>query len=298
MIIHFVAYPNSKDFLLLQAFYKLFGIPWYEADIADQTDLVVSEEEQLGGYRSAEMPWRFFYDKHNSTKSSLIFARTRRLPEDKLPFVYVSRNPASIFSEAAQNRMPDAPLSQDALVPEILGIGEQPDWSSYYRVWKEHGKEVSASHFVRTEDFCADPLRTLIKIAVRLFLPKPASLGDYACPLPADNLASFNEVDSAIKNLFFALHGTTMQELGYSVPAAQAGDEELVNVPSSLLANALNMLRAECNASKQKAVGIQAMQSYITSLENQHERDTASLLSRINKLKESETHNSGNSSTD
>ena len=244
------------------------------------------------------MPWRFFYDKHNSTKSSLIFARTRRLPEDKLPFVYVSRNPASIFSEAAQNRMPDAPLSQDALVPEILGIGEQPDWSSYYRVWKEHGKEVSASHFVRTEDFCADPLRTLIKIAVRLFLPKPASLGDYACPLPADNLASFNEVDSAIKNLFFALHGTTMQELGYSVPAAQAGDEELVNVPSSLLANALNMLRAECNASKQKAVGIQAMQSYITSLENQHERDTASLLSRINKLKESETQNSGNSSTD
>lgn len=283
MIIHFVAYPNSKDFLLLQALYKVFGIPWYEADIADQSDLKVSEEEELGGFRSAGEPWRTFFDRHNSSKTSLFFARTRRLPQDDLPFVYVSRHPASMFMDSATDRQVESQDFDSALQREILGIGEHPDWSAHYLGWKEHKERVSG-YFVRVEDFCADTLRTLVKIAVRLHLPKPQKFEEHTCQLPPDRLAEFEVVDPATKSLLYALHGEVMTELGYQQPGSVPAEKLLEEVPPRVLAKSLVLLRAEGNLSKKKANAVQTMSSYIESLENQYKRETEKLLDRISKL--------------
>ncbi|MEI6491516.1 MAG: hypothetical protein WCO94_03125 [Verrucomicrobiota bacterium] len=283
MIIHFVAYPNTKDYLLLQAFYKIFGIPWYEADISNQSDLIVSEEEQLGGYRSAGEPWRTFFDKHNSSQSSLIFARTRRLPQDALPFVYVSRHPANIFMDAAKSQHSDGIQDSTLMLREIYGIGVYPDWSAHYLEWKAHKERVSG-YFVRLEDFCADPLRTLVKLAVRLHLPKPQAFQEYSCPLPPDHLAEFDAIDPALKSLLLALHGTAMSELGYLQSDHTPTDKLLEGLPSSILAKALTLLRDESNLNKKKANEVQTMASYIESLENQYKLETGNLIDRINKL--------------
>ncbi|MEI8309521.1 MAG: hypothetical protein WCH98_02070 [Verrucomicrobiota bacterium] len=283
MIIHFVAYPNAKDYLLLQALYKVFGIPWYEADIADQSDLKVSEEEALGGYRSAGEPWRTFFDKHNTSKTTLFFARTRRLPQDDLPFVYVSRHPASIFMEVATARRAEGREDPDALLREILGLGVYLDWSAHYREWKDHKERVSG-YFVRLEDFCADTLRTLVKIAVRLHLPKPQKFEEHSCQLPPDRLSEFNEIDPATRSLLFALHGETMAELGYQQPGGPSAENLIEGLPPGILAKALTLLRDESNLSKKKANEVQSMASYIASLENQYKQETGTLIARINKL--------------
>lgn len=284
MIIHFVAYPNSKDYLVLQALYKVFGITWYEADIADQSDLKVSEEDQLGGYRSAGEPWRTFFDRHHSSKNSIFFARTRRLPQDDIPFVYVSRHPASVMMDSATSR--HEMESQDfspALLREILGIGEHPDWSAHYLDWKGH-KEKASGYFLRLEDFCADPLRTLVKIAVRLHLPKPQKFEEHHCELPPDRLADFENTDPALKSLLFALHGETMAELGYQSTGSQLEEKPLEQVPPEILARAIYLLRNESNVSKKKSNGVQAMAAYISSLERQYKQETEALIERINKL--------------
>lgn len=283
MIIHFVAYPNSKDFLILQALYKVFGIPWYEADIADQTELEVSEQEELGGYRSAGETWRTFFDRHNSSKTSLFFARTRRLPQDDLPFVYVTRHPASMFMDSATDRQAEGQEFDSALQREILGIGEHPDWTAHYLAWKDHKEKVSG-YFVRVEDFCADTLRTLVKIAVRLHLPKPQKFEEHNCELPPDRLAEFEAADPATKSLLYALHGEVMAELGYPQPSSTPAEKLLEEVPPRVLAQSLTWLRAESNLSKKKANNVQSMVSYIASLEHQYKQETGTLIDRINKL--------------
>jgi len=290
MIIHFVAYPQSKDFLLLQAFYKLFGIPWYEADIADQTDLKVSDEEQAGGFRSAGEPWRTFFNKQNKSQSSVFFARTRRLPQDDLPFVYVSRHPASIFMDRAtaqQDEEPGRDLTE-TLLKEVLGIGGYPDWSAHYQDWKDHKEKVSG-HFVRMEDFCADPLRTLVKIAVRLHLPKPQALEEFSCPLPPDRLGDFNNVEPSVRSMLFALHGETLTELGYPPPASPSAETALEGLPAAILAKAVTLLRNESNRSKKQANAVQTMACYIASLESQYTEETGKLIERISKLTKTKT---------
>lgn len=285
MILNVVAYPNSKDFLILQALYRLFGIPWYEADVVDQTDMTVSEEEAAGGFRSAGMPWRMFYDKHNTLPSFFAFARTRQLPVDDLPFLYVSRNPVSIFMEAAAKQDSQGVVTLEHLVQESLGIGHLPDWSAHYHLWKEQGAKAT-SHFVRVEDFCADPLRTLVRIAVRLSLPKPQALQNYGCQLPPNGFEEFGTADEVGKRFVLALHGKVMKEVGYGEPIPDPDSEQLDSLPSDFLAKALKLLRDESNSSKEKAAKVQTMASYINSLENQYKQETEALLSRIKKLSE------------
>ncbi len=285
MIVYFAAYPNSKDFLLLQAFYKVFGIPWYEADIADQTDLKVSEEEARGGFRSAGEPWRLFYDKFHSSNESVVFARTRRLPDDKRSFVYVSRNPVSVLMEAAANRSEEGLDFPTALTREILGMGELPDWTAHYRAWSEHSKGVPGC-FVRVEDFCADPLTVLTKIAARIMLPQPEFLDAHSCALPPDNFGEFEHADPDAARLLFSLHGQAMKQIGYLEPVPSRDVESLEDLPAAFLAKCLNLVREDVNSSKAAAAGKHTMARYIDSLENQYRRDTERLVTRIQKLSE------------
>jgi hypothetical protein len=281
MIIHFVAYPNSKDYLLLEAFYKLFGIPWYEADIADQTDLKVTEVEEQMGFRSAGEPWRVFYDRFHEAGDSFVFARTRRLPEDKHSFVYVSRNPVSIFMEMEGRKAADG--ASDTLAREILGLGDLPDWTAHYRAWSEHNKGVPGC-FVRVEDFCFDPVNVLVKIAARVLLPQPEFMDSYACSLPPDFFKEFAQADPSAKKLLFALHGQTMKQIGYLQPSPEPGFDELESLPPVILAQAVKLLREDDNANKIAASGRHVMARYIESLEYQYRRDTDRLVARIKKL--------------
>jgi hypothetical protein len=283
MIIHIAAYPNSKDYLLLEAFYKLFGIPWYEADIADQTDLKVTEEEERTGFRSAGEPWRVFYDRFHEAGDSFVFARTRRLPEDKHAFVYVSRNPVSLVTEKAGWKVAEGAAPEDALVSEILGLGDLPDWTAHYRAWSEHNKGVPGC-FVRVEDFCTDPVNVLVKIAARVLLPQPEFIDSYACSLPPDFFEEFAQASPNAKKLLFALHGQTMKQIGYLQPSPEPGFDELESLPPDILAQAVKLLREDDNANKIAASGRHVMARYIESLEYQYRRDTERLVARIKKL--------------
>lgn len=265
--------------MLLWALHQRYGLVWYEADLQDQSGLSLSDAAKDSGQRSTKGTWRRFYER-TLESDRVILARTRMLPSDSLPFIYVSLDGRDCIRNfhASQQSKPETAVSLSSL---ILGHHLYADWSSHFQIWKTRTHQ-ECGHFLKIEDLISDPLQTLNQ--VEKFLPDSIST---AGPAPQAepfiternnvlrNCASFSDTDNA---LYVALHGACAENRGYSIPSTPGVQHvDFLDVQQFV---------AQHKSSIELLGTINQMTAYIDSLQNQLSEETERLRDYIDVLKE------------
>jgi hypothetical protein len=277
MLVWIASYPGSLDVVLLEYLHRRYGIPWYEADLLDQSDL--SSDALLPGQKSARGLWRRIYERALET-DRLVIARTSFPPSDDLPFIYLSRNGSDqlryLYYHYLTTNSDFTPASL------ILGHHQVGDWTSHYDLWKNHPKRENGV-FLKTEDFLTgDP--TFFN-AVEHILGNPEvktmELGEEDPRRSVPDPAQFPAWSPDELWLFRLLHGESARERGYPVPALEDSAAS-PHVPTDALLKFLHQHRTSV-----KLVGqMHGMAGYIDSLKEQLAEETERLRDYIAILKE------------
>jgi hypothetical protein len=280
MLLWITSYPGSLDHLLLDTLHQQYGLFWYEADRADQSDFLPDEVAATTGQRSAKGKWRKFYEK-SLDSDRLVIARTRMPPSDDLPFVYVSREgSAAIRTFYHQQGVPDEKTS---LSSTMLGHYLYGDWTSHHAAWKSRKTQANGL-YLRIEDLIADPKAVMEKFSG--LLPSSTPLKETRI---FPDLATLGRKDedspdmSAIEaKLFSLLHSASATERGYSpVTDQKHTSDPTMEVPFDDVFRFVEEHRKSVALAGQ----IHEMSGYIDSLQAQLEEETERLRDYIDVLK-------------
>jgi hypothetical protein len=249
MIVWLASYPRSGNTLLRTLLKDSFGLQTHSAyddksDIGDNLALASRIGHQLHGLPQSE------FIRTAQESGSTYYVKTHDLPSDRARAIYVVRDGrAAVVSY--QHYLKSFASNEVPLVELLLGFDQFVSWSEHVESWMEgRSDETLLLHY---EALVADPEGAMTQVAEHLGLgaPRPAR-ADFA-ELNAlspnffrkgDNEANINELGSEEENLFWLLHGPTMQKLGYV--------ETVPPVHSDVLRTTLLRLRTQRRADAQR----------------------------------------------
>lgn len=275
MLIWIAAYPGSLDYVFLQALHQHFGVHWYEADILDQSALPPEKIATHQGQKSTRGSWRAFYERALES-DKLVLARTRILPSDSQPFIYISRDGSEAIREFLA--VGDHDPTRVSAASLILGHHLYADWTSHYNGWKNREVQDNGM-FLRIEDFIENPAAFEDQLASKLAKSptstafEPGALG--ALQQSRDSLTPWSPGESA---LYAMVHGQSAKERGYKVPDSEAPIDA---VPFPIV----DQFLAEHRKSIEFIGQMHEMRGYIESLKSQLAEETERLRDYIEVLK-------------
>lgn len=281
MVVWIASYPGSHEDIVPAMIYRKFGVPWYEANTLDHTDIEDSELSVNTGQRSAREKWRRFYEKALQSEK-IVLARTRMPPSDEQPFVYISWNGANAIRSLYYQHQQSSEKASASSV--ILGDKLYPDWTHHYEMWKER-PSAEKGCFVRIEDLEDDPDGVIDRIAEHCGIrtrrqPADSIEIDPATSMKAihDSVPEWTVEETA---LYCAVHGASALERGYSLPTLAADGNSLKFVPFETIEKFV----AQHRESIAQIGRIAEMSGYIDSLQIQLAEETERLRDYIEVLK-------------
>lgn len=280
MLLWIASYPGSLDHLLLHTLHQRYGIFWYEADLADQSEFSPNEATTTTGQRSSKGKWRKFYEK-SLDSDRLVIARTRMPPSDDLPFVYVSREGSAAIRTFY--RQQHAPVETLSLSSAILGHYLYGDWTGHHAAWKSRKNQANGL-YIRIEDLIADP--AAVMQGIQGILPSSMPLKDnpaYPDLAPwCRKEEHFPDLSDIEAKLFSLLHSASATERGYLV----SNDQKNTSDPTMEVAFDDVFRFVEEHRKSVALVGqVHEMGGYIDSLQAQLKEETGRLRDYIDILK-------------
>jgi len=277
MLVWIASYPGSLDYLFLQVLHQRFGIPWYEAEIADQSELPAERIATHLGQKSAKGSWRRFYERAIES-DRLVLARTRMPPTDALPFIYISREGSRAIGTFYHQNLQGKNLP--SLSSTILGHHLYGDWTGHFQSWQSRSEQGNGI-FITIEQFISDPDLVIDDVLPILGSPPPMAETSVAQLEAVQNsdIISTGDMLPDEAALFDLVHGESAAARGYARQTPTMTSMDALT-PESLLA---------CIAEHRKSIRligqIHEMSGYITSLQNQLSEETGRLRDYIDVLK-------------
>jgi hypothetical protein len=220
MIVWLASYPRSGNTLLRLILKEAFNINTFSLyndkwDIGGDASLA-----NFVGHRDIGNDLQEFLTIADAL-SELIFVKTHELPSDNRKTIYVVRNGFSSVSSYYNYYRNILKNNSITLADLILGNCNYGDWSSHINAWSQINKNVL---FIRYERLCADYYEEVQRLAeflgleCRQFnLPRFEEFRNINSKFfnVGEDSAHLNNFGPFELQLFKALHGKTMCELGY-----------------------------------------------------------------------------------
>jgi Sulfotransferase domain len=221
MIVWLASYPRSGNTFLRILLNRAFAIKTLSL-YDDRSDIGARPAlSNVVGHRAHGMHSKQFR-QYASRSDKVFMVKTHEQPNDEAKAIYVVRDGRAAvisFFHYCHYFFPNRPLLSDV----ITGKQWPGAWSSHVDAWVLSRRPNTL--VIRFEDLIAENTLPLRRIANFLDLPEPQSvLVDFAelhkefpiffrCGSNETNIA---ELKGDNLNLFWALHGKTMEQMGYS----------------------------------------------------------------------------------
>lgn len=275
MLVWIASYPGSLDYLFLQVLHQRFGIPWYEAEIADQSSLPADQIATQLGQKSAKGSWRKFYERAVES-DRLVLARTRMPPTDAIPFVYISREGSrairTFYNQNLQGK------TQTSLSRTILGHHMYGDWTGHFQNWQSRSEQANGK-FITIEQFISDPESLIDSVSPILGSPAVISAAQLEAVQHTD-IAPNGDMLPDEAALFDLVHGESATARGYARQTSA-----IASISDALAPETLLSCIEEYRKSIRMIGQMHEMSGYITSLQSQLSEETGRLRDYIDVLK-------------
>jgi Sulfotransferase domain len=263
------SYPRSGNTFLRIIVERKFGLPTYSIYRVEGQTYHDPSADALEQAPFLPRDWR--QRLTSSANAPLTVIKTHDLPEHDGRAIYLVRNgPAAIDSYYHYHKQ--FSFEQPSLTEVIAGACQFGSWSDHYFSWKPQTRADIL--FLKYEELVAQPEQMIPRISEFLGLAPGESrlpaFGELKAKVPAffrrgadqDFLADWTPAQLA---LFRQLHAPAMQELGYSIPAA---DEPPASMVSELASSAARLHRLYVQQLHNQELSLQAREQLSQQVKN------------------------------
>ena len=227
MIIWLASYPRSGNTLLRTVLFQCFGINTYNMDCPDKPvdkTFELTHTSYITGAKRFDAPnWESFYP-HASKSDSTFLIKTHNHPTDDQPAIYVvrdGRSSAMSYLAFHQELYPEAGRTLNEI---ISGDDMYGGWSEHYRAWVKRSKgPVLVLRFEQLVQGDPDMLGQIAEFIGHKGPIKPwqnpreelSQLAPWFFREGKTDWQPNSPWNKHYDNLFYAMHGDLMQELGF-----------------------------------------------------------------------------------